>query len=376
MAAFAHRSQTSTVVFVILRYPPHPTDVDHTERRRVGSRVGAAPKPHRQAFDAFLASVGALLGGELGGEELYASAERVYDTLSTAPTPNDTTRRTLTTLYQPVKQQLKEIFGFVQEMHFNAALAATRALQAVAAPAEEKAVAKKRGGAKRDDMTALFEFGSDVPWVALSDVSMADAPGMAEDAYASVDAAAGRKSRDTTGGGGDGGGGNGGSRGAEAGTVSVSGGGGGSGKDLRCVLPLCRRPTCVAVRTLYFLPPRLASLCPHAEFPSQQAAHCRWLHDACDVAAQLQGGGFSGEELAEGVSSILLAGAPDEEAAAELMEWMGMEAFELISSILEHRALVTGALLAALGSVRSAAKKQSADGKTPSVMQQVSTKTK
>lgn len=90
------------------------------------------------------------------------------------------------------------------------------------------------------------------------------------------------------------------------------------------------------------------------------------------MAAQLQGGGFSGEELAEGVGSILLAGAPDEEAAAELMEWMGMEAFELISSILEHRALVTGALLAALGTVRSAVKKQSADGKTPSVMQQVS----
>jgi hypothetical protein len=93
------------------------------------------------------------------------------------------------------------------------------------------------------------------------------------------------------------------------------------------------------------------------------------------VAAQLQGGGFSGEELAEGVSSILLAGAPDEEAAAELMEWMGMEAFELISSILEHRALVTGALLAALDRVRSAAKKQSADGKTPSVMQQVRSRT-
>jgi uncharacterized membrane protein YgcG len=185
--------------------------------------------------------VGALLGGELGGEELYASAETVYDTLSAAPTPNEMTRRTLTTLYQPVKEQLKEIFGFVQEPHFNAALAATRALQTVAAPAEEKAATTQRVRAKRDGTTALFEFGSHVPWVTLSDVSMADAPGMAEDAYASFDAATDQESSHTTGGGGGWGDGTDESRGAETGIVGVSGGGGGSGKDLRCVPSLRRR---------------------------------------------------------------------------------------------------------------------------------------
>ena len=76
------------------------------------------------------------------------------------------------------------------------------------------------------------------------------------------------------------------------------------------------------------------------------------------------------------MSSILLAGAPDEEAAAELMEWMGMEAFELISTILEHRAVLTGAVLAALALVRHQAKRQAADGKTPSVMTQVKTRSR
>ena len=79
MLSLATQWQVTCLVIVPLRFA-------HTPRAR---RILAAPAPHKQAYDTFLKAAGLLLGGELGGEELYASAAQLYDTLSAAPVPDE-----------------------------------------------------------------------------------------------------------------------------------------------------------------------------------------------------------------------------------------------------------------------------------------------
>lgn len=58
----------------------------------------------------------------------------------------------------------------------------------------------------------------------------------------------------------------------------------------------------------------------------------RWLSFVCADCASSRGGGFTGDELAEGVCRILLAGQDDQEAAAEMLELLGDDAFDLVTA--------------------------------------------
>eukprot|EP00959_Pyramimonas_sp_CCMP1952_P392495 8224650-Pyramimonas_sp.AAC.1 len=66
--------------------------------------MDAAPKAAKQTYEAFLQQTAALLGGEMAGEELYAAAEVVFESLAggTAPT-EDSSRYLLSTQHAPIK---------------------------------------------------------------------------------------------------------------------------------------------------------------------------------------------------------------------------------------------------------------------------------